>query len=101
MAKAKIKDLDKLRELLKGNILALKLIDKAEFMEKTLKDLEKEVTDNGVITKMPQGEYSIDRANPALQAYNTTIKNYTTIIKQLNDMIPVGDSGNNDGFEEF
>ena len=39
---------------------------------------------------MCQGSYSINRANPALQAYNTMIKNYTSSIKQLVDMLPDG-----------
>lgn len=70
--------------------LALNLIDKIEFMEKTLLELQDEIDKNGTITEMCQGNYSINRANPALQAYNVTIKNYTSSIKQLVDMLPDG-----------
>lgn len=93
------KDIKKLKALFDDgssrSILALSLIDKAEFMEATLKDLQKKVQENGVVTKMCQGAYNIDRANPALQAYNVTIKNYTSIVKQLNDMLPKGNQADN------
>lgn len=70
--------------------LALNLLDKIEFMENTLLELQDEIDKNGTITEMCQGAYSINRANPALQAYNTMIKNYTSSIKQLVDMLPDG-----------
>jgi hypothetical protein len=38
---------------------------------------------------MCQGNYSIDRESPALKSYNTTIKNYQTLIKQITDLLPV------------
>lgn len=86
------KDIKKLTEIFNDgsskSILALSLIDKARFMEDTLKKLQDQVKKGGVVTEMCQGKYNIDRANPALQAYNVTIKNYTSIIKQLNDMLP-------------
>lgn len=103
MAKAKVNDLSILEDLLKDNVLGLALIDKAKFMEKTLQELQKKIDSNGVITEMCQGSYSIDRANPALQAYNVTIKNYTVVIKQLNEMLPTANkSGNNlEAFKNF
>ena len=68
--------------------LALSLLDKAEFMENTLKQLQIRIEENGVVTSMCQGSYNIDRANPALQAYNVTIKNYNSVVKQLVDLLP-------------
>ena len=68
--------------------LALSLLDKAEFMEDTLNKLQDRIKENGVVTSMCQGSYNIDRANPALQAYNVTIKNYNSVIKQLADLLP-------------
>lgn len=88
MKKVKVLDLSILEKLLKDNVLALVLIDKAKFMEKTLQELQTQINANGVITEMCQGNYNIDRANPALNAYNVTLKNYTAVIKQLNDMLP-------------
>lgn len=81
--------------------LALSLLDKAFFMEKTLEELKSKIESDGVVTVMPQGSYSIERENPALKSYNTTIKNYTAIIKQLNEMLPKNDSTDDDGFDEF
>lgn len=100
MAKKKIDDLNVLTEYFKDNVLALNLLEKVKFMEETLLKLQDEITKNGVITEMPQGNYSIDRANPALQAYNVTIKNYNTAIKTLNDMLPKN-LGGEDEFDKF
>lgn len=107
MAKKKTLDLKELKCIYEtlGNgksKLALSLLDKAEFLESALNHLKKEVESLGVITKMCQGSYDIERENPALKSYNTTIKNYTTVVKQLNDMLPTDDrKANNDGFDEF
>ena len=68
--------------------LALSLLDKADFMNKTLLDLEKKVKEDGVVTLMPQGSYAIERENPALRSYNTTVKNYTSVVKQIVDLLP-------------
>ena len=102
MAKTKVQDLSVLEEFLGDNVLGLALIDKAKFMEKTLQELQDKINTGGVITEMCQGAYNIDRANPALQAYNVTIKNYTAVIKQLNDMLPTNKSTNNlEDFKKF
>lgn len=80
--------------------LGLNLLVEAEFMKKTLKKLKKDINEKGVITEMPQGEYSIDRANPSLTQYNSLVKNYNATIKQIADILPKDDPGNDDGFEE-
>ena len=101
MAKNKIQDLSVLKKKLSDNVVALALIDKAEFMEKTLGELQTQIEQIGTITEMCQGSYNIQRANPALQAYNVTIKNYTAVMKQLNEMLPKQDKAKGDGFDEF
>ena len=100
---ADIKDLRKVFEEINDNKskLALSLLDKAEFLEETLKILQTKVKLEGVVTEMCQGTYSIDRENPALKSYNTTIKNYSNVIKQLNDMLPIENKPQDDGFESF
>ena len=102
---ANIKDLRLIFEELNTNKskLALSLLDKAEFMEETLKKLQQKVIEDGVVTSMCQGNYDIDRENPALKSYNTTIKNYTSVVKQLNDMLPSEENTKikDDGFESF
>lgn len=68
--------------------LCQRLIERAAFMLVTLCDYEKRITDEGVITDMQQGEYSITRENPAAKGYNAMVKNYQGIIKQLTDLLP-------------
>lgn len=65
----------------------MNLVQELAFMKVTLEDLKEEVNINGVVTEMPQGEYSIMRENPALKSYNTMIQRYNATIKQLDDFI--------------
>lgn len=93
MARKKVIDISNLRKVFESlndnkSKLALSLLDKAEFMNKTLTDLEKKIKEDGVVTVMPQGSYVIERENPALRSYNTTIKNYTSVVKQIVDLLP-------------
>ena len=80
-------------------VLCSGLLNELIFMQTTLDDLKKEVMDRGVVTKMCQGKYDIDRANPALNQYNTLIKNYSSCIKQLNDLLPKNNE-QDEGFED-
>lgn len=100
---ADIKDLRKVFEAINDekSKLALSLLDKAEFLEETLQELKARVKLDGVVTEMCQGDYTIERENPALKSYNTTVKNYTSVIKQLNDMLPTKEIVNDDGFDNF
>lgn len=82
------------------NKLGLALIERAIFMRKTLKELEEEIEKGGVITTMCQGKYDIERANPAIQAYNGLVKNYTSTIKQIIDLLPE-ENKDDDSFESF
>lgn len=86
--------------------LALSLIDEAFFCGKTLEKLKKKVEEDGVITEMCQGDYSIQRENPALKSYNTTIKNFQALLKQISELLPIEIENKNkndeeDDFEEF
>lgn len=80
--------------------LGLSLLEEAEFMKLTLDELKKNITENGVVTKMCQGAYDIERANPALNQYNSLIKNYNSTIKQISDILPKEESVNDDNFDE-
>lgn len=93
MTKTETSDLKELRNIFKKtknnkSKLALSLLDKAEFMNETLKKLEYKVKTEGVVTTMCQGAYDIERENPALKSYNTTIKNYASVVKQIVDLLP-------------
>lgn len=79
--------------------LALSLLDEAYFCGDTLKKLKEKVEKDGVVTEMCQGDYNIDRENPALKSYNTTIKNYQALIKQITDLLPNQNNNNGDDFD--
>ena len=81
-------------------VLCTSLLEEIIFMQQTLSDLKEEINRNGVVTKMCQGKYDIERANPALNQYNTLIKNYSSCIKQLNEQLPK-EIENNDNFDDF
>lgn len=68
--------------------LALSLLEKAEFLNDTLTNLKERIDKEGAVTSMCQGKYSIDRENPAMRSYNATLKNYSSLIKQIAEMIP-------------
>lgn len=85
-----IKDLE-----LQEKNMAMNLIEELAFMKVTLEDLKEEVNTTGVVTEMPQGDYSIMRENPALKSYTTMIQRYNATLKQLDDFIKniLGDKG--------
>lgn len=84
--------------------LGLNLLEEADFMKKTLKKLKSNIRKKGVITKMCQGDYDIDRANPALSQYNSLIKNYNSTIKQITELLSddcYNEPLEDDEFDEF
>ncbi len=81
--------------------LAQSLLNEIEFMSKALNKLKDNVEENGVVTKMCQGKYDIDRANPALNQYNALIKNYNSCIKHLNELLPKEEVLLDDEFEDY
>ena len=92
------KDIEKNRRL-----SAKGLIEEAAFMRATLKELKEAIDENGPIDEMPQGDYSILREHPALKSYNTMVQRYSSIIKQLTDLLPkeIKVVEEDDGFEDF
>lgn len=83
-----------------AKVLCNGLLNELIFMQSSLNKLKKEVKSSGVITKMCQGKYDIERANPALNQYNTLIKNYSSCIKQLYDLLPKDNNPNDEDFED-
>lgn len=67
------------------------LLVNVAFMAVTLEDLQKEVHEKGVVEHFIQGKQNFLREQPALKAYNTTIKNYNSSMKILNDLMPNGE----------
>jgi hypothetical protein len=80
-----------LKELTKDQISAADgLLKRISFMTVTLEDMEEDINANGEIEPFTQGGSTYDRQRPAVNIYNTTIKNYTVACKQLMEMIPEG-----------
>lgn len=72
-------------------VLAEQLIENAAFMEATLEDCKNQMNKKGVKEKYKNGEKQWGyRESIEAKNYNTMIKNYMGIIKQLNDMLPDG-----------
>lgn len=68
---------------------AVSLIENAAFMTVTLEDLRKTISENGVVSEYQNGENQFGtKKSPEVEVYNTMIKNFTTIIKTLCDMLP-------------
>lgn len=53
-----------------------------------LERLSEEIQKGDVIELFVQGKQKIRRENPALKSYNTTIKSYTVLFKQLLELLP-------------
>lgn len=106
MKKTKEIDFKALKEYFKNidskkSRIGLSLLDEAIFMKTTLNDLKDVIEKQGVVTSMCQGKYNIDRANPALSQYNSLIKNYQNCMKQITELLPKNESGNEDDFDTF
>lgn len=99
-----LKDIEETFIQIGGNkaILGLKLLSEAMFCEKTLDNLKKQIEAEGTTSEMCQGAYSITRESPALRSYNTLIKNYQSLIKQINELLGEQISAKEkDDLEEF
>ena len=68
--------------------IAKKLMERAAYMLVSLEDMEEKINEDGLVVKMPQGAYTIERAHPLLQPYNAMVKNYNATIKQLSELSP-------------
>lgn len=68
--------------------IAQNIYNELLFIQKTLDRLKNEVEEQGTQTLFKQGQQEILRENPSLKAYNTTIKNYSNLYKQLFDLMP-------------
>lgn len=81
--KLSLDDIDKDRKL-----LAKQLIEELIFVKKTLTECKKIVSEQGAVEVFTQGAYSYNRETPAVKIYNSSIKNYCILMKQLVDLLP-------------
>ena len=74
---------------------ALSLMKNAAFMTVTLDDLQDEINEKGCISTYQNGENQWGtKKSPEVEVYNAMIKNHSSIIKQLTDLIPGQDDSN-------
>ena len=64
------------------------LKEQAAFMYATLMELQEIINDEGPVELFEQGKQRLLREHPASKIYNAMIKNYSSVIKQLVDMLP-------------
>ena len=85
--------------------LAIRLMDRAAFMLTTLESLEKTIAEKGVISEYQNGETQWGtKKSPEVDVYNTMVKNYTAVIKQIMDIVNSGNEQKDepdDGFEDL
>lgn len=72
--------------------IAGRLAEEIIFMQETLTDLKKQIKDTGTVEYFVQGKQNFLRESPALKSYNNTLKQYTSVYKQLCDLLPKEDS---------
>ena len=68
--------------------IAGRLADELIFLQETLDDLRNQVRENGTIDHFVLGSQSMLRESPALRSYNNTLKQYSSLYKQLTDLLP-------------
>ena len=84
--------------------IARPLIDNASYMKVELAHLKKYNIKNGIKEFYMNGKGQFGfKESVESKTYNTMIKNYMNVIKQLNEMLPKGKSIGieDDGFEDF
>ena len=93
---AEFKQLKKLCDGLGQNKLAvaMPLIEQAAFMRITLADLQKEINEAGCVEEYQNGRnQSGFKTTAALQAYNSTVKNYAAVCERLDRILPASPVG--------
>lgn len=83
--------------------LVLKLISRAAFMAAALADLEAYIAEHGYTEEYQNGaNQSGKKKSSEVEVYNTMVKNYAAIIRQMTELLPteaVAPKG--DGFDDF
>jgi len=82
--------------------IASPLIENASYMKVELANLKKYNIKNGIKEFYMNGKGQFGfKESVESKTYNTMMKNYMSVIKQLNDMLPKGKTIPNDGFDDF
>ncbi|WP_422487129.1 hypothetical protein [Gudongella sp. DL1XJH-153] len=82
--------------------LVQRLVENASFMAILLEDLQEDIKQNGYKEEYKNGANQFGfKRSIAADLYQVTIKNYSSVIKQLNDLLPNNEIEEDDGFEAF
>ena len=84
--------------------VAQRLIENAAFMAVTLQELQDAINTKGFVEEYKNGENQHGKKKSSeIDIYNAMIKNYSSIIKQLTDLLPKVEPDNkiDDGFDAF
>lgn len=81
------------------------LVDEAAFMAASLFELREKINEKGYVEVYQNGanQKGIKKCSE-VEIYNTMIKNYSSVVKQLTDLIPKkqeNTSDQSDGFDDF
>ena len=105
--KKKSKELAKLKKIFKDiepekQRTVEKLISNAAFMAESLDDLQEIIREKGFTEEYHNGaNQSGVKKCSEVDIYNTMIKNYSSVIKQLLDLLPDGSNGGGDELLDF
>ena len=105
--KKKSKELKKLEKIFKDiepekAQTVEKLISNAAFMAESLDELQEKIREKGFTEEYQNGanQYGVKKCSE-VEIYNTMIKNYSSVIKQLVDLLPNGTAGGGDELLDF
>ena len=85
------KDIEQLSESKRE--IALSLCEKAQFMEYELKKLQEFIAENGVTETYQNGANQFGKKKSTeVEVYNTMVKNYSAIMNQINNILPIKDT---------
>ena len=105
--KRKSKELAKLKKIFKDiepqkQKTVEKLISNAAFMAESLDELQDIIREKGFTEEYQNGanQYGMKKCSE-VEIYNTMIKNYTSVVKQLVDLLPDGGASGGDELLDF
>lgn len=105
--KKRSKELNKLKKIFKDiepnkQKVVEKLISNAAFMAESLEELQEVIREKGFVEEYQNGanQFGVKKCSE-VEIYNTMIKNYSSIIKQLIDLLPDEAKGGGDELLDF
>lgn len=105
--KKRSKELNKLKKIFKDiepskRQTVEKLISNAAFMAESLDELQEIIREKGFVEEYQNGanQFGIKKCSE-VEIYNTMIKNYSSVVKQLVDLLPSGAASGSDELLDF